>query len=67
MSVAACQQDVFFIGLIADRLFVRVTAATGSVLTEIANVPYVSSRPNGPHCDPDCRQATVTVQVPAQS
>lgn len=63
-NAGQCGQDIFFPGLIADRLFIRVTTAAGSRLTEIVQVQYQSSRPNGPDCDPDCRQATVTAAVP---
>jgi hypothetical protein len=59
-----CQQDVFFADLIADHLFITVTAAGVSRDTEITTVTYTSHRPNGPNCGPDCHTAVVIAQVP---
>ncbi len=59
-----CGQDIFFPGLVADHLFVRVWVGTSSRITEITQVEYHSSRPNGSDCPPDCRQATITADVP---
>ena len=63
-NAASCQQDIFFASLIADHPFVRVTTSTGTKTTEVVTVNYVTSRPNGPGCDPECRQATVNVDIP---
>ena len=61
---AECRQDVFFPGLVAFRLYVTVTAAGRTRVTEVWQIPYTSSRPNGPHCEPECRRATITAQIP---
>ena len=64
-SVASsCQQDIFFSGLIVSHPFVRITTSIGTKTVEIPSVNYVTSRPNGPGCDPECRQATVNVDIP---
>jgi hypothetical protein len=59
-----CRQDIFFAGLSAD--YVVVTVRVGAVTrdTEIVQVQYTRSRPNGPNCEPECLTATVTAQVP---
>ena len=63
-NVSNCQQDIFFAGLIVSHPYVRITTSTGTKTVEIPTVNYVTSRPNGPACDPECRQATVNVDVP---
>ena len=63
-TVSNCQQDIFFAGLIVSHPFVRVTTSTGTKTVEILSVNYVTSRPNGPGCDPECKQATVNVDIP---
>jgi hypothetical protein len=59
-----CRQDIFFPGLIAERLFVTVRVGTASRVTEIAQVTYARRRPNGPSCPPDCATANVTAAIP---
>jgi hypothetical protein len=61
---AHCQQNIFFPGLITDYLTVTVQAGAASRDTEVVQIQYTSHRPNGPNCEPDCRTATVTAQVP---
>ncbi len=63
-TASNCQQDIFFAGLIVSHPFVRITTSTGTKTVEIATMNYVTSRPNGPGCDPECRQATVNVDIP---
>ena len=63
-DVAHCRQDIFFAGLITDYLIVTVQVGAASRDTEAVQVQYASHRPNGPNCEPDCRTATVTAQVP---
>lgn len=41
---------------------VQVASGSGTISQDYAPV-YTASRPNGPGCDPECRQATVTVNV----
>jgi len=62
--VANCAQDILFQDLIADRPIVRVTTTTGSRTTELPQVNYTVTYPNGERCGPTCRHATVTVEVP---
>lgn len=59
-----CRQDVFFPELVLSHPIVRVTTSVGSRLTEIPNLTYETSRPNGPDCAPECRTATITAQLP---
>ena len=63
-NVSSCQQDIFFASLIVSHPFVRITTSAGTKTVEIPTVNYVTSRPNGPGCDPECRQATVNVDIP---
>jgi hypothetical protein len=59
-----CGQDIFFTDLIADHVFITVTAGGISRETEVTTVTYTSHRPNGPNCGPDCRTAVVTAAAP---
>jgi hypothetical protein len=59
---SACDQTVFFPGMILEQGSVRVTSSAGIRSTAIRPF-YNSHRPNGPNCPPDCRQATVTVPI----
>jgi hypothetical protein len=63
-GAAACAQDIFFAGLIAPRVWARITTPAGSVLHEIINHDYVEHRLNGPGCGVTCRVAQVTVATP---
>ncbi|MEQ1691778.1 MAG: hypothetical protein ABMA00_10850 [Gemmatimonas sp.] len=63
-NASTCQQDIFFPGLIVSHPYVRITTSSGTKIVEIITVNYVTSRPNGPGCDPECRQATVNVDIP---
>lgn len=63
-GTTVCYQDILFTTTASERVSVRVTTATGSRVTEIANITYAKSRPNGSGCDPECRNATVTAQLP---
>ncbi|HKW03058.1 MAG TPA: hypothetical protein VJN96_24745, partial [Vicinamibacterales bacterium] len=59
-----CRQDIFFPDLIADHLFITVRVGTASRVTEIVQVSYKHSHPNGPNCAPDCLTADVTAAIP---
>jgi hypothetical protein len=59
-----CRQDIFFAGLITDYVVVTVHVGAATRDTEVVQVQYTSHRPNGPNCEPDCRTATVTAQIP---
>ena len=62
---SACRQDVFFPDLVADRLSITVKAGGSSRETEVSDIHYENSHPNGPDCPPDCRRAVITVPIPA--
>jgi hypothetical protein len=64
-STAPCGPGAFFPGFSAERAFVTVVTANGSRTTEIPRIEYRVTRPNGPVCPPECRQARVTANVPA--
>lgn len=61
----ACRQDVFFPELVAYHLFITVKAGGSSRETEVFDIHYESSHPNGPDCPPDCRRAVITAPIPA--
>jgi hypothetical protein len=60
-----CGQDLTFPALNPDRAWVRVASAAGERTIEFASITYEAHRPNGPDCSPTCRQATLTVDIPA--
>ena len=45
-----------------SNITVQVTTSAGTISRDYTP-EYKVSRPNGPGCDPECRQATVTVSV----
>jgi hypothetical protein len=61
---ALCAEGVFFPDFSGEHAFVTVVTAAGTRTTEITRIEYRISRPNGPDCPPECRQATVTADVP---
>ena len=60
-----CPPYIRFPELFPLRVWVRVTTAGDSRVTEFTNVDYEKSFPNGRSCGPTCVHATVTVEVPA--
>ena len=64
-NVERCAQGVFFPDFSGEQAFVSVVTDAGTRTTEITRIQYRVSRPNGPNCPPECRQATVTADVPA--
>jgi hypothetical protein len=50
---------VFFPGFTPPAVRIDVIAGVDTVTREFTPA-YVLSRPNGPQCDPECRNATVT-------
>jgi hypothetical protein len=60
-----CGQNLTFPDLNPDRAWVRVTTAAGERTIEFSSIVYEAHRPNGPDCSPTCRQATLTVDIPA--
>ena len=63
-TVASCQQNVFFPSFVPTHPYVRVTSAAGTRLTEITQVIYQSTYPNGRDCPDECRNASVDVSIP---
>ena len=64
-GIALCNQSVRFNGYDKPSANVRVTTSKGSVTTLVNNIPYIVHAPNGDECPPVCKQATVTVPLPA--
>jgi hypothetical protein len=62
---ASCAQGAFFPDFSGEHAFVTVVTSAGTRTTEVTRIEYRVSRPNGPNCPPECRQATVTADVPA--
>ena len=64
-SNTSCQHGVFFPGYGEDQAFVTVVTSAGARTTEVTGIRYRLTRPNGPNCPPECRQATVAADVPS--
>jgi hypothetical protein len=62
-ATAACGTTLFFEEVRADSGGVRVTSTEGTY-TVSSRVAYSTTRPNGPQCQPACRQARLRVVVP---
>lgn len=62
-AAEACGRTLFFEEVRADSVEVKVTSAAGTRSVR-ARLSYATTRPNGPQCDPECRQARVAVPVP---
>ena len=60
----SCLTGPVFSDFTPKQLFVTVITSAGTRTTEIRNIKYTEYRPNGPHCDPICRSAALTVDVP---
>lgn len=59
-----CGNDVYFFNMHPPEVEITVTVGSASKVTYIVNIAYTKSRPNGSDCPPECRDATVTAQVP---
>lgn len=55
---------LMFPGLVAGEVTLRLVTAQGT-LTQQFQPRYQDVYPNGRRCGPACRQATVTIQLPA--
>jgi hypothetical protein len=55
--------NAFFADFTPKSVVIRVITDAG-VRQETAQPTYSVSQPNGPHCEPTCRNATVTVPLP---
>jgi hypothetical protein len=55
---------LMFPDLVAERVTLRLTTAEGTITQEF-QPRYEDLYPNGRRCGPACRQATVTIQLPA--
>ena len=62
-DVAACASGLRFTGLTADRLVVTVTTPRGR-LERVVVPRYTHDRPNGPRCEPECRNADIQLSLP---
>ncbi len=62
-NLANCQGYPFFPGVSAALVTITVTTAGGSHSYVVAP-QYQTTRPNGPDCPPECKQATVTLDPP---
>jgi len=58
---AGCDGGLFFEGVTADEVTVRITGSAGTS-SQSVRPTYTDSRPNGPDCPPVCRQARVQVR-----
>lgn len=59
-----CSARILFPGLYLENPYVRITTAVGTVVHFAEDVTYRTSYPNGRQCGPECRTATVTVDIP---
>ena len=55
-----CTDTVFFSDFTPDRVQITVTTTAGTHVQEVSPT-YANVQPNGSHCAPTCRQATVTI------
>ena len=62
---SSCPHIVHSPRLDLRQVSITVTTAAGSVVTDVPNVEYLRTWPNGRHCPPTCVHATVTAEVPA--
>ena len=60
----SCEQVIHSPLETLSRISVKVTTDTGLLVTEVLDVDYVETWPNGRDCPPPCRNATVTAEVP---
>jgi hypothetical protein len=59
-----CARDLFFLNVTAEVVTVIVTTERGTV-RHVVRPTYVSVRPNGPNCTPECWHGRVRVPIPA--
>ncbi len=62
---SSCDHFIHSPRLNLRHVSIRVTTSAGSVVTDVPNVEYKRTWPNGRHCPPPCVNATVTAEVPA--
>jgi hypothetical protein len=62
-SAAQCGTTAFFNDYTPESVTIRVTTAAGT-REQNAQPSYSVNQPNGPNCDPTCKQAQVTVALP---
>jgi hypothetical protein len=55
---------LMFPGMVAEQVTLRLITSEGTVTQEF-EPRYDDVYPNGRRCGPACRQATVTIQLPA--
>jgi hypothetical protein len=59
---SSCPPRIMFSGFTPDRAIIEVIAQQDTSRHEVTP-SYVESRPNGPRCDPVCRNATVRLSA----
>ena len=62
---SSCDHFVHSPRLNLTHVSITVTTVAGSVVTDVPNVEYERTWPNGRRCPPSCVHATVTAEVPA--
>ena len=62
-NAAQCGTWAMFTDYTPEAVTIRVTTSAGT-REQTAQPTYSVSRPNGPNCGPECRQAQVTVALP---
>jgi len=60
---AQCGTEAQFADFMPEAVTIRVITSAGT-REQTAHPAYTVSRPNGPNCEPTCRQARVTVALP---
>ena len=65
-SAAQCGTSAMFTDYTPEAVTIRVTTSAGT-REQTAQPTYSVSRPNGPNCGPECRQAQVTVALPGSA
>jgi len=60
---AQCGSEAMFNNYLPQSVTIRVTTTAGT-REQTAQPAYSTSRPNGPNCGPECKQARVTVALP---
>jgi hypothetical protein len=63
LDVRNCVAGAWFQDFTPEEVVIRVTTEAGSAEHTVRPV-YETHRPNGPRCEPVCRQATVRVPLP---
>ncbi len=60
-AASGCDAGLFFEGVTAEEVTVRITGTAGTS-SQAIRPEYAETQPNGPGCPPTCRQARVQVR-----